>query len=85
MRLDQYDERYVPALKNTLADKNITPLIYLPGIAAPTASALLHFMLPDEMPIMDVRTLDVLLEDGWLAKPRRGVTPLELMTNCVPQ
>jgi hypothetical protein len=41
-------------------------LVSLPGIEAPTASAILHLLFPDDYPIYDVRTIETLYHFGYL-------------------
>lgn len=74
LRLDRYDIEYIPALQKAFkADRNkkLDCLLVLHGVADATASAILHFMHPDFMPIMDVRTIQVLQRIGYLPPFRR--------------
>lgn len=65
--LSLFDTKYRDAFLR--ASQNLTgnPLQYLcgpshklPGIAEPTASTILHFILPSEIPIIDIRTVETL-------------------------
>ncbi len=61
----QHPERYRDAFRRVLtvemsADEKMEMLWSLPGIGAPVASTILHFMFPDDMPIYDRRTVEAL-------------------------
>jgi hypothetical protein len=67
---DRFDERYAPSLRNAFSaprERKLDCLVGLPGLRAPTASTLLHFMHPDVMPIFDRRTATVLFAAGLTA------------------
>src|ERR1044072_3244397 len=58
LRLDQYATRYLPAIRRSFVSPTEQKLVVLletegklPGMQAPTASTLLHFMHPDTIPI----------------------------------
>ncbi len=57
-----YKEHYAPAIKACLKAPSEDKIFALeaPGIGAPVASTILHFMYPTKLPIMDVRTVEVL-------------------------
>jgi hypothetical protein len=66
---DEYDSRYAEAFRRTAAapsDQKLPELIgsgvKLPGMGAPTASTIIHFIHPETMPIIDVRTVGSLYE-----------------------
>jgi hypothetical protein len=42
-------------------------------VEAATASTLLHFMRPEEMPIIDVRTVGVLFAAGLISSPQKDL------------
>ncbi len=57
-------EIYEEAIKDVLkfeGFKKVCRLDGLPGILLPNATTILHFMYPDDFPIVDVRTVRVLL------------------------
>lgn len=67
VKLDEYDSRYAPAFRraaNAPPERKLYELLEgakkLPGVAAPTASTIVHFIHPETMPIIDVRTVEVL-------------------------
>jgi hypothetical protein len=82
--LDEYESRYAPAfaraylnpperkLESLLADK-----VKLPGVGAPTGSTLIHFMFPELMPIIDVRTVEVLHHAGRISTKQRDLEHYE--------
>jgi hypothetical protein len=45
----------------------------LPGVEAATASTLLHFVHPEEMPIIDVRTIGVLFAAGLISTSHKDL------------
>ena len=74
LRLDRYDEEYLPALQKAFradSNKKTGCLVVLHGVSDATASVILHFMHPNLMPIMDVRTVEVLQHFGSLLPFRR--------------
>lgn len=61
--------RYQKAFKQIISHAQIsktTVLVALPGIGAPVASVILHFIFPSEYPIYDFRTVEVLNYFGYL-------------------
>ena len=69
VRLGEYESRYAPAFRRAASEPPELKLHALlgegrklPGLGAPMASAILHFMHPDCIPIIDVRTVGVLFE-----------------------
>jgi len=84
VQLEVYEERYAEAIRQavrTSPQQRMDVLIgtggKLPGVEAPTASTLLHFMHPEEMPIIDVRTVGVLFVAGLISSPRRDLEHYE--------
>jgi len=65
---------YAEGLKRCLEapeDKKLRILDDLYGIGVPTASTILHFIYPNEFPIMDVRTAEVLFYSGYIESKKR--------------
>lgn len=69
VKLDAYDDLYAPAFHRAFLQhpdgklaELLTPGHKLPGIGAPTGSTIIHFMHPHLMPIIDVRTVNVLFK-----------------------
>lgn len=54
-------------------EERIGFLSMAPGIKAPVASTILHFMYPNEFPIMDFRTVRVLNKKGYIKWKERNV------------
>lgn len=68
---DEYDNRYAKAFRRAAAappERKLAKLVgsgvKLPGVGAPTASTIIHFIHPETMPIIDVRTVGTLFEAG---------------------
>jgi hypothetical protein len=71
---DEYDSRYAPAFRRAASEPPqrklgalLAPGVKLPGIGAPTGSTLIHFIHPQTMPIIDIRTAGVLFAFGRIA------------------
>ena len=83
VKLDEYDARYAPAFAKAYAsppEQKLHALLAdakLPGIEAPTGSTLIHFMFPDLMPIIDVRTVEVLHHAGRISTKQRNLAHYE--------
>jgi hypothetical protein len=65
--LSTYDTLYASAFRRAASEPTerklaalIAPSVKLPGVEAATGSTVIHFMLPQLMPIIDVRTIGVL-------------------------
>src|SRR3989442_14378391 len=61
----EYYARKISAAKKT-PDKEKIFALKAPGVDAPVASTLLHFMYPLKFPIIDVRTVEVLNHMGYI-------------------
>lgn len=84
VRLDQYDSLYATAFRRAASEPPerklatlLAPAVRLPGVEAPTGSTILHFMHPQMMPIIDVRTVKVLHAAGLLSTDRRTLSHYE--------
>jgi hypothetical protein len=82
--LDAYDTLYVPAFRRAASEPPerklaalIAPGVKLPGVEAATGSTLIHFMHPDSMPIIDVRTCEVLFAAGLISTDRKDLAHYE--------
>jgi hypothetical protein len=74
VRMDQYNDRYGKAIRQAASAPPaqklaalLAPDVKLPGVGAPTGSTIIHFIHPDGMPIMDVRTVEVLFKAGLIS------------------
>jgi hypothetical protein len=74
LRLTEYQTLYAPAFKRCRAaptEQKLAELVAdrnkLPGIDTATATTIVHFLHPQEMPIMDVRTVEVLQKFGYIS------------------
>ena len=84
VRLDEYDSRYAEAFRRAaseLPERRLAALladaVKLPGIRAPSGSTILHFIDPDTMPIIDVRTVEVLFAAGLVSTKQRDLKHYE--------
>ena len=74
--LEQYDDLYAEAFRKAYSEepeRKLDVLFGLPGILAPSASTLIHLMCPQTMPIIDVRTVEVLFEAGLIKSRSCGL------------
>ncbi|MFO1127680.1 MAG: hypothetical protein U1E66_04480 [Rhodospirillales bacterium] len=72
--IERYDQVYEPAFRRAAVEAPsrqlavlLEPGVKLPGLSVPTASTIVHFIHPRRMPIIDVRTVGVLLTAGLLS------------------
>jgi hypothetical protein len=79
IRIKEYPSLYAPAFRRAVNEPPARKLLALlgegqklPGVGAPTGSTILHFIHPEYMPIIDIRTVETLYEAG--ASRRRCVT-----------
>jgi len=84
VNLDEYNSVYATAFRRAASEPPerklaalLAPGVKLPGVEAPTGSTLLHFMHPHVMPIIDVRTVEVLHAVGLLSTDRRDLAHYE--------
>jgi hypothetical protein len=89
-RLDQYERLYASAFRRALAVPPhrklfvlIEPQMKLPGIEAPTGSTILHIMEPNLMPIIDIRTAEVLHAARLISTCRRDLSHYEQFRQAV--
>ncbi len=78
--IDEYDTRYAGAFRRAASEPPerklaalLAPGLKLPGVGAPTGSTIIHFIHPQNMPIIDVRTVEVLFEAGLVSTKRRDL------------
>ncbi len=64
-KYNTYQKVFQLVFNNQQVDK-MGELVALPGIGAPIASTILHFIFPDDFPIYDFRTKEVLHYFGYL-------------------
>lgn len=71
-KFDDYKKVFMQAKKQALVnpEKIIDDLDNLQGIGIPVASTILHFIYPNDFPIVDFRTIEVLKMAGCLDKPK---------------
>lgn len=88
--LHNYDTLYAPAFRKSLEAQphdKLPELVQgnssLPGVRVPVASTLLHFIHPNVMPIMDVRTVAVLVAAGYVTSLQIDVPKYELFRGAI--
>jgi hypothetical protein len=84
VKIKQYGTRYAVAFRRAASEPPerklaalLAPGVKLPGIGAPTGSTLIHFIHPETMPIIDVRTVEVLFEAGFISTKQRDLEHYE--------
>jgi hypothetical protein len=82
--LEQYDTLYAEAFRRATSEPPerklaalLVPGVKLPGLGAPTASTIIHFIHPESMPIIDVRTVEVLFQAGLVSTRHRDLRRYE--------
>lgn len=90
--LDQYDTLYVPAFRKAATlppEQKLHALLggteKLPGVEAPTGSTIIHFIHPNTMPIIDVRTVETLYAAGRLSTKQRDLKHYEEFCKAIDQ
>lgn len=81
---DQYETRYAAAFRRAAVEppeRKLAALlgdgVKLPGVGAPTGSTIIHFIRPETMPIIDVRTVEVLFAAGYITTENRDLEHFE--------
>jgi hypothetical protein len=84
LRMDRYETDYATAIRRAASKppeqmlaEILAPGKKLPGIGAPSGSTLLHFIFPDDIPIIDVRTVEVLYYARRLSNKQRDFARYE--------
>jgi hypothetical protein len=84
VRMDQYQHLYAEAFRRAAAAPPqrklyvlIEPKAKLPGVEAATGSTVLHFIHPSIMPIIDVRTIEVLYAAGIIHSQHKDLEHYE--------
>jgi hypothetical protein len=84
VNLEEYNSVYATAFRRAASESPERKLavllaagVKLSGVEAPTGSTILHFMHPQIMPIIDVRTVEVLYAAGLLSTDRRDLAHYE--------
>ena len=76
VRLDKYETEYKPKIEKCIQDEDshakLDRLLLLHGIAVPTATTILHFIYPNDFPIMDIRTAKTLVHFNKLKAEYRS-------------
>jgi hypothetical protein len=91
VRLDEYDSRYAEAFRRAAAseppERKLAVLLgpgrKLPGVGAPTGSTIIHFIDPENTPIIDVRTVEVLVEARRISTKQRDLEHYEQFRKAI--
>ena len=91
VRLDEYDSRYAEAFRRAAAseppERKLAVLLgpgrKLPGVGAPTGSTIIHFIDPENTPIIDVRTVEVLVEARRISTKQRDLEHYERFRKAI--
>ena len=90
VRMDEYDRLYAPAFRRAVLEppeRKLQALLgdghKLPGVGAPTGSTILHFIHPEYMPIIDVRTVETLHRAGRIHTKMRDLAHYEEFRGAV--
>jgi len=91
VRMDEYETLYANAFRRAAQEPPhrrlavlIGPNTKLPGVGAPTGSTVLHFMDPG-MPIIDVRTVEVLFTAGLISTKSRDLNHYEEYRHAISE
>jgi hypothetical protein len=78
--IGEYEARYAIAFRLVVSEPParklavlLAPGVKLPGVGAATGSTILHFIHPQTMPIIDVRTVEVLFKAGAVSTKQRDL------------
>lgn len=84
IRFNEYQTLYAPAFRRAVLEppeRKLHALLNdaekLPGVGAPSGSTILHFIHPEYMPIMDVRTVETLQKAGRIRTKMRDLRHYE--------
>ena len=90
VNMSEYDARYADAFRRAALATPPGRLylllgngMKLPGVEAATGSTLLHFMDPETMPIIDVRTIGVLFPAGLISTRQKDLEHYEEFRQAV--
>lgn len=90
VRMDQYGNLYATAFRRAASQPPeqklaalVAPGVKLPGVEAATGSTIIHFIHPENMPIIDVRTVEVLFKAGLVRSERRGLDQYEEFRSAI--
>lgn len=90
VRIDEYKTRYAEAFRRAATEPParklhdlIGPGLKLPGVEAATGSTLLHFIHPELMPIIDVRTIEVLYAAGLIHSTQKDLWHYEAFRTAI--
>jgi hypothetical protein len=90
IKIEEYDTLYAPAFRRAFyepPERKLSALLgegrKLPGVGAPTGSTILHFMHPDSMPIIDVRTVEALYQSGLIKTRARNLSHYEKFRTAI--
>jgi hypothetical protein len=86
VKMDEYEALYAVAIRHAISEppeRKLAALMFLPGVDAPTGSTIIHFIHPETMPIIDVRTVEVLFEAGLIPTTHRDLKHYEAFRKAI--
>jgi hypothetical protein len=90
VKIEQYDTLYAVAFHHAASEppeRKLSALLAggkkLPGVGAPTGSTIIHFIHPETMPIIDVRTVEVLFEACLIPSKHRDLKHYERFREAI--
>jgi hypothetical protein len=91
VQVDRFDQLYAPAFragvpspKVPASQAKLRELLKPPGLGVPTATALLHFMHPNQLPIMIKATAEELYRGGCIKPCRATLSKTAQAPDCRP-
>ena len=90
VKLEEYESRYAEAFRRAArepAERRLPALLAngakLPGVDAPSGSTIVHFIYPETMPIIDIRTVEVLFEARCVSTKQRNLKRYEEFRHAI--
>ena len=90
VRIEEYDTLYAPAFRRAASEppeRKLAALLglgmKLPGVEAATGSTIIHFIHPQSMPIIDVRTIGVLFKAGLISTQQKDLAHYEEFRHAI--
>jgi hypothetical protein len=92
VRIEDYDTLYAPAFRRVASEPPqrklaalLGPGVKLPGVEAATGSTIIHFIHPQSMPIIDVRTIGVLFKAGLISTQQKDLAHYEEFRQAIEE
>ena len=92
VKIEDYGSLYARAFRRAASEpleRKLAVLlesgVKLPGVEAATGSTIIHFIHPEMMPIIDVRTIGVLFKAGLISTDRKDLSHYEEFRRAIEQ